>query len=138
MDSYDYYHAIIKIFIEGKTSWWKKYLTNMLRVSKSTYIQIRCNLAGITRPHDKFLILWKIHLKIRSEFSRNERSIIYGTHYTETHRDREWLSDNTGEFQINNGLLILATQQSCCSFVIFLIQKNGPSGIKHFSLIPNT
>lgn len=74
-------------------------------------------------PLEKFLILWKIHWKVRNELSRNEPFHYLWQSLHETHRDRGWLCDNTGEFQINNGLLILATWQSCCSFVIPYTQK---------------
>lgn len=42
------------------------------------------------------------------------------------------MCDNTGEFQINNGLLILATQQSCCSFVIPYTGEMDPVGLNTF------
>lgn len=83
-------------------------------------------------PLEKFLILWKIHWKVRNELSRNERSIIYGSHYT------KHIGQRVIVWQYRRMAYWSRPLSSPAVPLLFLTHRNGPSGIKHFSPLHNT
>lgn len=62
---------------------WKKKLYNYVKTHTRVFTDYRYRPGvKLSCPLENFLILWKIHWKVRNELSRNEPPIIYGSHYT--------------------------------------------------------